>query len=277
MTSRRHDVDDLLDRADAYLDAAPRAVCDTVDTGSFTVFLGRGTPWPFYARPRRGHPAPGPEDVAAARAVQREHGVEETFEWVHERAPGLAETLEEQGFEVVLHPLLVLLEPLEVDPPAGIRLHVVDAADRERIHAGRVVADLGFAAAGTDVGAVGAAERDAAVLAPWGDADAFTQERIRTGRTVQMVAEDDSGVLASGYHQPVGTATEIVGVATLPAARRRGLAAALTAGLVAHALSSGVDLVLLSSSDDAVARVYERVGFRRVGHAGGAEIPPSSP
>lgn len=270
---RRHDVDDLLDRVDAYLDAAPRPVCDTVDTGSFTVFLGRGTPWPFYARPRREHRAPGPEDVAAARAVQREHGVEETFEWVHERAPALAETLEENGFEVILHPLLVLLEPLPVEPPAGVRLHLVDAEDGARIHAGQIVADLGFADAGTAVGAAGTAQRDEALRRDWSDGDAFTQDRIRSGRTVQIVAEDDDGVLGVGYHQPIAGASEIVGVATLPAARRRGVAAALTAALVQHAMDSGVDLVLLSSSSDDVARVYERVGFRRIGHAGGAELP----
>jgi len=60
----------------------------------------------------------------------------------------------------------------------------------------------------------------------------------------------------------------VVGVATLPVARRRGLGAAVAAGLAAHALGQGMATVFLSAQDDTVARVYERVGFRRVGTAG---------
>ena len=53
--------------------------------------------------------------------------------------------------------------------------------------------------------------------------------------------------------------------------RRQGLGAAVTSRLVEHAFANGVDLVLFSAEDDAVAAVYERVGFRRIGHAGAAE------
>ena len=100
---------------------------------------------------------------------------------------------------------------------------------------------------------------------------------------VQAVAEVDGDVVAVGWHQPVHdvaaddgsgfSASEIVGVATLPAARRRGLGAAVTALLAADALGQGCDLVLLSAGDDAVARVYQRIGFVRVGRAGAAEPP----
>jgi predicted GNAT family acetyltransferase len=60
---------------------------------------------------------------------------------------------------------------------------------------------------------------------------------------------------------------EIVGVATLPAVRRQGLGGAVTALLVEHALSIGVETVFLSAASDDVARVYERLGFRRTGTA----------
>jgi predicted GNAT family acetyltransferase len=55
--------------------------------------------------------------------------------------------------------------------------------------------------------------------------------------------------------------------------RRQGLAAAVTTRLVEHAFSTGIDLILLSAESDAVAAVYERVGFHRIGHAGSAESP----
>jgi predicted GNAT family acetyltransferase len=53
--------------------------------------------------------------------------------------------------------------------------------------------------------------------------------------------------------------TEIVGVATVPEARRRGIAGAVTARLVEDAAA---DIVFLSAGEDA-ARVYARLGFER--------------
>jgi predicted GNAT family acetyltransferase len=83
-----------------------------------------------------------------------------------------------------------------------------------------------------------------------------------------LVVETRDGPVASGMHQPVGEVTEIVGIGTLPAARRRGLATVVTAALVHDAVASGVDLVFLSAEGDDVARIYERLGFRRVASAG---------
>ena len=49
--------------------------------------------------------------------------------------------------------------------------------------------------------------------------------------------------------------------------RRQGLGAAVTAALVEHALGRGIETVFLSAADDDVARVYERLGFRRAATA----------
>jgi predicted GNAT family acetyltransferase len=68
---------------------------------------------------------------------------------------------------------------------------------------------------------------------------------------------------------------EIVGVGTLPAFRRRGLGAAVTARLAELAVERGLTTVFLSAADDAAARVYEGVGFRRIGTAGIAEPFPA--
>ena len=65
-------------------------------------------------------------------------------------------------------------------------------------------------------------------------------------------------------------------MATLPSARRRGYASQLTATLARHALTAGAPLVFLSAGDDDVARLYTRVGFRRVGTACIAE-PAAAP
>ena len=77
-------------------------------------------------------------------------------------------------------------------------------------------------------------------------------------------------VAVGGYQHALGVA-EIVGLATLPALRRRGLAAAVTARLAVLAAERGLATVFLSAQDDDVARVYERIGFTRIGTAGLAE------
>ena len=68
-------------------------------------------------------------------------------------------------------------------------------------------------------------------------------------------------------HQPVDDVTEVVGVATLPAVRRQGLGGAVTGALVEDALARGVETVFLSAGSEDIARVYARLGFRRVATA----------
>jgi GNAT superfamily N-acetyltransferase len=54
-------------------------------------------------------------------------------------------------------------------------------------------------------------------------------------------------------------------VVTVPEARRRGLASALTRRAIAEAAAAGATRVFLLAEPDAVAvRMYERIGFRRV-------------
>lgn len=64
-----------------------------------------------------------------------------------------------------------------------------------------------------------------------------------------------------------------MGVAVLPAYRRRGVAAHLSGEPARQAIESGVTTVFCSAEDDAVARVYASVGFRRIGTACIAEVP----
>ena len=258
----------LIDRIERYLDAVPRARADAETVGPFTLFRSR-LAHPFYARPSLGW-ASGyatAVDVKTLRARQRELGLPETIEWVAEVAPDLSTACRDAGLRVSEHPLLVHHDPLAVPVPDGIRIRRVDDADDPVIPAAQVVARLAFAASGTDVGDAGPAERDAAVKQRAAEASDDLRGLIRDGRSVFVVAEDEHGVLCSGGHNPVGDVTEIVGVGTVPSARRRGLGAAVTDTLVADAIRRGIEVIFLSADDDAVARVYERVGFRRIGTA----------
>ena len=99
---------------------------------------------------------------------------------------------------------------------------------------------------------------------------------MREGLLTLAAAYDGQGaVVGGGSHGPRGDTTELTGIAVLPRVRRQGVGAAITAALVSDARARGVRTVFLSAQDDVVARVYERVGFERVGTACIAEARPS--
>jgi GNAT superfamily N-acetyltransferase len=259
---------DLLERIEAYYDAAPRPAADVEEHGALTLFVSR-IPWRFYARPRLGLGTDdvGADDVAAVRARQRELGVREAFEWVHETTPSLAGAAAAAGLEVKSVPLLALDAARWTPPPAppGVTVRMLGAEDRA-LPASQAAVELAFAAEGMGLGDAGPEARDL-TEAKLGDLG-FLRERVRRGLTALAVAEsEEEGVLGAGSHQLVGAVTEVTGVGTLPSARRRGLGAAVTGRLVEDARRRGAAIVFLSAADDDVARMYERLGFRRIGTA----------
>lgn len=257
----------LLERLDAYYDAVPRPNADVEDLGAFILFVARSG-WPYYARPHRSYAGPPAttKDVLAVRERQRAVAVPEAIEWVAEVTPGLIEPVTAAGLTVLRAPLQVLGTQRPVASPDGIVVRLVDPDDPDLLKINTAV-HLGFGTPGTAIGTVGTADRDAGATAADPTSVGHLRDRLRAGRTVMAVAGDKDGPLAAGSHQPVGGVTEIVGVATLPSARRRGLGAAVTAALVADAQDRGIETIFLSAGSADVARVYEQVGFRRVGTA----------
>lgn len=268
---------DLLERINAYLDAAPRTGARAETIGPFTLFLNEGPGWRYYARPTPGADGFGVEALRAVRERQRALGQPEAFEWIDELAPEVGAAAEADGMQVVHHPLMMLV-PDDLQAPApsdDIDVAIVDPD--EDLAALSAVAEVGFATRGTGVGDAGVAEAAAAAKTQNPDTIAFQRGRMLAGLTVLAAARVSGVAAAVGSHQPLDGSSEVVGVATLPSFRRRGLGSAVTATLVADALERGVGTVFLSADDDDVARVYERVGFRRVGTAGAASVVAPSP
>ncbi len=262
-------VPSVLETLERYYDAAPRSSADARSVGPLTLFVPRAG-WPYYARPRLWLDRPlTVADVLVVRARQRELGLPETFEWVSQTTPSLEPVARAAGLVVSHHPLLVLAATPNPTVPTTTAVRPVGADDPDLDRVLATVA-LGFGAPGVARGATGPAERDAHAA----DSDPlrpYMRARLAEGHSVMVAAYDpahlEHGPLAGGSHSPVGDVTELTGIATLPAARRRGLGAAVTAALVADAQARGVGTVFLSAGDEDIARVYERVGFRRVGTA----------
>jgi ribosomal protein S18 acetylase RimI-like enzyme len=259
----------LFARIERYYDAVPRRAARAEEHGPLVLFVSDRAPWPYYARPRVGFEGTiRAEDVVRVRTLQRSLGVPEALEWVQETTPSLLAAAEAAGLSVLLAPLMVLdhsaWRPVPAPPGATVRLLAPDDAELARASA---VAGIAFAAAGTADGAAGATQRDRHALRQTeADLDA-RRRRLREGSTITAIAADQNGPLSVGSHQPVGDVTEIVGVGPLPAARRRGLGAAVTSRLVEDADAGGIDVIFLSAGSEDVARVYARLGFRRIGTA----------
>ncbi|MEV0878483.1 GNAT family N-acetyltransferase [Micromonospora echinofusca] len=275
---------DLFGRLEHFYDAVPRDGARAEEHGGLVLFVREGPGWPFYARPRLdADAAPSLADVTAVRERQRELGLPEAFEWVHETTPDLLAVARSAGLAVLEAPLMVL-DPAALPDPGtltDVPLRVLDAAAPNfaaDVAARRAVAAVGFSAAGTGRGEAGPAQRDAAMAEL--DEAALDEERTRVadGRRLSVLAGTPAeGALASGMAMRVGDVAEIAGVATLPSARRRGLGGAVTATLARELLAAGTGLVFLSAGSEDIARVYLRVGFRRIGTACIAEPAPVSP
>lgn len=250
----------LLERIDAYLDEVPRAAATIEDHGSLRIFTGTGA-WPYYARPRPGHGPVTAEDVRIVRARQRVLGSPEKLEWVAEAAPEAETAAREAGLEVERFPLLVLEERLAPAHVDGVHVRLLHPDDHE-LPATQAAIMVGFGHPGTAVGAAGVREREHEQAGRDPRVDSFLRHQIRAGHTVMAVAEDDDGPIAGGMANPRGDVAELVGIATLPAARRRGIAALVTARLVDAVHADGVRTIFIGAADEDVARVYGRVGFR---------------
>jgi GNAT superfamily N-acetyltransferase len=202
------------------------------------------------------------------RERQRGLGVPEALEWIHELRPELLAVVRACRMKVNEAPLMVLGEGRwrTPDAPDGITVRLLAPGD-PALAASGAVQHIGFGHPGTAIGEAGPEERDRSAVGRSAVELDFLSDRIRTGLTQPAVAEDEAGPLAGGSHQMVGDVSAIVGVATLPSARRRGLAALVTARLVQDARERGAELIFIEAESGDVARIYGRLGFERVGTA----------
>lgn len=266
--------DELFTRLEHFYDAVPRDAARSEEFGGLTLFVRNGDGWPFYARPRLDASSPpSAADILAVRQRQRDLGVPEAFEWVHEYSRDLLAIARSAGLSVLEAPLMVL--DREALPPAtalpGVSVRIADPAAESfavDIATQRAVASVGFSMPGTARGDVGSAERDTMLAELPPESLAEERSRAEAGQRLTALAElAPHGVVAGGIAMRVDDVAEIAGVATLPAARRRGLGAAVTCALARRLLADGVSLVFLSAGSEDIARVYLQAGFRRVGTA----------
>ncbi|MGW7056301.1 GNAT family N-acetyltransferase [Streptomyces sp. NPDC054887] len=264
----------LRDRVERFYATVPLLFAEAEEFGPLRLFVRRepGAPYyggPSHARPVAGGAAVTPADVVRVRARQRELGVPESFEWLAEVTPSLRSVLGAAGLPVARRPLMVLDPGCPLPSPSlprGVTLRAV-GADDPALPAVLALPRVAFAAEGTAVGAAGRAELAAAAAELTADGTVATvRPSLYAGHKALVAAFAPDGTpLAAGHYHPAGGATEIGGIGTLPAARRQGLGAAVMTALAAHARAHGVHTVFLAYAEEAVARIYARLGFRPAG------------
>lgn len=260
--------EELIKRIDAYCDTQPRERARAEEHGPLVLFVPVGPGFPYYARPRAGDRGPATAaDVRAVRARQRELMLPESFEWIEDSAPEMMVAAAAAGLRAHRHPMLVLEELAPPPPlPPGIAVRIVTADDPELLQAW-AVPGVAFAHPGGEIGRAGTVERDKLAADHDPASIEVVRERLRAGRSVLATASGPDGPLASGSYQHADGVAEITGIGVLPAGRRRGLGAAVTHALAAHALARDTAVVFLSAADADAARIYTRLGFRQVGTA----------
>ena len=255
---------ELLTRLEVYYDSVPRGSATAEDIGPFTLFVATSGQ-PFYARPRLGADV-GVTGAAVQQVLgrQRELAVPLAIEWVAENAPTLEPVVADAGLEIEHCPLLVLRGEPQGGPGSARMLGPDDVADLAPVQAAIGVA---FRVGGTAVGPQGLADRAAILKAETVD-DALRTDLVAGQlRVAAAYAALADGPVGGGRHNPVGNTSEITGVGVLPAYRGQGLGAALSYVLARDALDRGATTVFCSAESDDVARIYARVGFRRVATA----------
>ena len=264
---------ELLAAIELYYDAVPRSAARAEDLSPFVLFVQRGDGWPYYARPHLGADELTVADVRRVRARQCALGIPEAFEWVAETTPALRAAATAAGLVVTDHPLMALADTRMPPPDARSDVTIRLVTPEDDLALLGAIARISFSFPGTARGEAGPEDVARVAGERGAQGDSILRDRLAKGLTVMAVARADGVPVAVGSHQPVDAVTEIVGVGTLPAFRRRGIGAALTAFLAHDALERGVSTIFLSAGDERIARVYERVGFRRIGTACIAEPP----
>lgn len=270
---------DLLEIERCY-DAIPRVSATTEDVGPFTLFRAvEGTGWNFYARPRLGLADDvTPDDVRRLLARQTELELPHAIEWIHEVTPSLLPAVRAAlpdtlpNAEVAECPLLAMTGVANAGvvrdvlvTPDGPGMTETSRTTPTTTPTCRILAaddpDLAMALGAVSAGFGGHDEVEPT------DA-AHRPDLIEAGTLIVAAAYDEDGrIVGGGSAAPRGNTAELMGISTIPSARRRGYGAAVTRALVTELTQRGVTTLFLSAGSDDAASIYRSVGFERVGTA----------
>jgi ribosomal protein S18 acetylase RimI-like enzyme len=218
---------------------------EVLRAGPFTVTITPREPMRYlnYAIPDDGA-EPDEADIEALRRAFRGRERLPRLEWIEEAAPAVAAVLAAAGMTQELRTPLMSCGPDElVDAAADVpEPAVAPVGDGDLRDCARV--------------------QRAAFGEPPLPADEPPPDPRRRGGGAVLARVAGTPAAAATWTAVVDGTSEVGGVATAEAWRRRGLAGVVTAAAARAAFAAGARLCVLSPGSDEAQRVYARAGFR---------------
>jgi GNAT superfamily N-acetyltransferase len=242
-------------RVQGYVQVKARAGRESLIVGGFTLYLPMGTETGgvSLALPNQPDSALNPSVLERIEHIAAKRGHTVCFHWLDCYAPGLVASLNGAGYGVQESTPLLVCEPGQVISPATDPLEMVALSADSPLE--DVAENWNINARGFD---------PSATLAQ--PADVLDFRRILEKSRAFTARLDGVGVSAGMYTDIHEGVTELVGIATLQAYRRRGFGGALAAFATQTAFADGATLAFLTAASEEASRVYQRVGFRPVGN-----------
>ncbi len=241
---------------ESYMRRAAALTYRVVDLPPFVLFFNPDDPLRFFNYARPVEPVGGDLGTALAALVQefRLRSRLPRFEFVEEFAPQLGPALAAAGFAEEARQVLMTCTQSSFCPAPEVP--------------GLEIIELRSDSAEADLRSAMAAQRESFGEVVGEDFEANTAARrewLASGAGSFLGRLASRGSAAAGvteFTAPLDGFSELVGIATLPAYRRRGIATALTARATKTAFERGVQTAFLVAADERAGRIYERVGFR---------------
>jgi len=246
---------DVAERVQGYLHVKARAGRESLIVGGFTLYLHGGDAESdvSIALPNRSSAPLTPAILERIERIFAKRGHIVCFQLLDSFVPDLVDVLTSHGYSVRLHlPALACL-PGQVVAPTDERLAFVTILADSALE--DVAENWNINARGFD---------PAAALAEPTDALDFRRSLEKSRAFTARL--DGMGVSAGMYTDIHDGVTELVGIATLQAYRRRGFGGALTAFATQSAFADGATLAVLTAASEEAGRVYQRVGYGQVGN-----------
>lgn len=225
-----------------------------VEAGPFVIGVDPATPSPGinYATPRPGSVITA-SDVADLVSAFEKAERQPRLEYVTSTAPELERLLLDAGFTVEERHEYLICTPETLSIPAAPDGFAIRAATSDEDFAGMVRAQHeGFSG-------------EPRPVAP--PADVARMRRLQARGGIAVIAVTPGGECAGGGQAvpPNDGVSEVAGIATPPAFRRRGIAAAVTAEVTRLLFAGGAEIAWLEASGPDSWRIYERIGYRPTG------------
>ena len=224
----------------------------TISVPPFTIYFAQSDETVFNSTAIPYQPIQGDISDALAEIQDQftKRGLSPRVQYMDAYNPSLTRILHEHNFNLLSQVEIMVCTPDSYRPVPtmpGLSTTILSKeSDLAAIKQGMTTHQLGFTPQGTQLMNT--------------DPELFRQSLISSRAFILRL--DDEPVTTGMFTSVHDGVTELRGISTVPAFRRRGFGAYLTGNMAQVAFSRHVDLIFMAVPDGETANVYKRVGFK---------------